>query len=330
VPYTDNYMLSIQRQITPQSILTVSYVGNQGHRILALVSANPGNPALCLSLPGCGPFGEDSTYTDVDGNTVQGTRVGQGPDYGENTSDSSIANSTYDALETTLRYQHNGSQFLLSYTYAKSIDQGSNLGEQLNPIDPRQSRAISAWDLKHAFVASYTLALPFVQLLHKDNRLTDEWSLSGTTRFTTGFPVTLFDNSDNSLLGTLGNGANNYLLDTPQHLPGALAINTNGRNGRPAFNTALFPEENLGQLGSAKRRVFYGPGIENFDMTLQKGVRLARETSMDFRLEAFNVFNHAQFYGPASVDGQEEDPNFGEIVSAQAPRLVQLVAKFSF
>ena len=330
VPYTDNYMLSIQRQITPQSILTVSYVGNQGHRILALVSANPGNPALCLSLPGCGPFGEDSTYTDVDGNTVQGTRVGQGPDYGENTSDSSIANSTYDALETTLRYQHNGSQFLLSYTYAKSIDQGSNLGEQLNPIDPRQSRAISAWDMKHAFVASYTLALPFIQLLHKDNLLTDEWSLSGTTRFTTGFPVTLFDNSDNSLLGTLGNGANNYLLDTPQHLRGALVINTNGRNGRPAFNTALFPEENLGQLGSAKRRVFYGPGIENFDMTLQKGVRLARETSMDFRLEAFNVFNHAQFYGPASVDGQEEDPNFGEIVSAQAPRLVQLVAKFSF
>jgi hypothetical protein len=330
-PYTNNYMLSLQRQITGHTLLTISYVGNQGHRILTLVSANPGDPALCLSLPGCGPFGEDSAYTNSAGQTVQGTRVGQGPNYGENTADKSAANSSYNALETTLRYQHHGSQFLLSYTYAKSIDQGSSLGEQLNPIDPRQSRTISAWDLKHNFVASYTWALPIATLLHKSNRLTEDWSLSGTTRFATGFPVTLFDNSDNSLLGTLGNGANNYLLDTPQYLPGALKINTNGRNGRPAFNTALFPEENLGQLGNAKRRIFYGPGINNFDMALQKNLHFAEAKSLEFRLESFNIFNHTQFYGPASVDGQVEDTqNFGKIVSAAAPRLVQLAAKFSF
>jgi hypothetical protein len=331
VPYINNYMLSIQRQITRDTLLTVSYVGNQGHHILALVSVNLGNPALCLSLPGCGPFGEDSTYTNGAGQTVYGTRVGQGgPDYGENTADKSVANSNYNALETTLRYQRHGSQLLLSYTYAKSIDQGSSIGEQLNPINYRQSRAISAWDQKHDFVGSYTLALPFERLFRTSNRLTEEWSLSGTTRFATGFPVTLYDNSDNSLLGTLGNGANNYLLDTPQYLPGPLKINTDGRNGRPAFNTSLFPEENLGQLGNAKRRNFYGPGISNFDMTLDKNLRLAEAKSLEFRLEAFNTFNHAQFYGPASVDGQIEDPNFGQIVSAAAPRLVQLAAKFTF
>jgi hypothetical protein len=330
VPYINNYMLSIQRQVTRDTLLTVSYVGNQGHHILALVSANPGNPALCLRLDGCGPFGEDSAYTNGAGQAVQGTRVGQGPDYGENTADKSIANSNYNALETTLRYQRHGSQFLLSYTYAKSIDQGSSIGEQLNPINPRQSRAISAWDQKHDFVGSYTLTLPFERLFRNSNRWTEEWSLAGTTRFATGFPVTLFDNSDNSLLGTLGNGANNYLLDTPQYMPGPLKINTNGRNGRPAFNTSLFPEENLGQLGNAKRRNFYGPGISNFDMTLEKNLRLAEAKSLEFRLEAFNTFNHAQFYGPASVDGQIEDPNFGQIVSAAAPRLVQLAAKFTF
>lgn len=329
-PYINSYMLSIQRQITANTVLTVSYVGNQGHRILAVVSVNPGNPALCLSLPGCGPFGEDSTYTNSDGQTVQGIRVGQGSKYGENTSDSSIANSNYNALETTVRYGHNGSQFLLSYAYAKSIDQGSNIGEQLNPIDPRQSRTISAWDQKHSFVASYTWALPFADALHKSNRFTRDWNLSGTTRFATGFPVTLYDNSDNSLLGTLGNGVNNYLLDSPRYVPGSLQINTNGRNGRPAFNTALFPEENLGQLGNAKRRMFYGPGIENFDMTLEKDIRLWETQSLALRFESFNVFNHAQFYGPASVDGQIEDPNFGHIVTAAAPRLVQLAVRFSF
>jgi len=329
-PYINNYMFSIQREITSRAVLTVNYVGNQGHHMLAVIPVNTGNPDLCLSIPGCGPFGEDATYTNSVGQTVQGTRVGQGPDYGENAADESVANSNYNALEATLRYRGNGSQFLLSYAYAKSIDQGSNIGEQLNPINSRQSRAISAWDQKHTFIASYNWSLPVEKVVRRSNRLTTDWSASGSTRFATGFPVTLYDNSDNSLLGTLGNGVNNYLLDTPQYLPGPLKINNNGRNGRPAFNMALFPEEAVGQLGNAKRRVFYGPGINNFDLTLQKTVRLAEARSLDFRVEAFNAFNHTQFYGPASVDGQVEDPNFGHIVGSAAPRLVQLVAKFNF
>ncbi len=339
VPYIENYLFSIQRQLTRSLLLTVSYVGNQGHHILAVSSVNPGNPALCLSLRACGPFGEDATYTSGTGQTIYGTRSGQnggqplvgaGENYGENAEDITSANSNYNALESTLRYRHRGTTFLLSYAYAKSIDQGSNIGEQLNPLNPRQSRTLSAWDQRQTFVASYTLALPVESVFRATNRLTNAWTISGNTRFASGFPVTLYDNSDNSLLGTLGNGVNNYLLDTPQYLPGRLKINKNGRNGRPAFNTSLFPEENVGQLGNAKRRIFYGPGINNFDLTLQKSVRLVEAKSFDFRVEAFNAFNHTQFFGPASVDGQVDDPNFGQIVSAAAPRLMQLVAKFNF
>jgi hypothetical protein len=199
VSYINSYLLSLQRELFGHLLLTMSYVGNQGHHILALVSVNPGDPTLCLSLPGCGPFGEDSTYTNGAGQTVQGTRVGQGPGYGENTADKSIANSNYNALEATLRYEHHGSQFLLSYTYAKSIDQGSNLGEQLDPINPRHSRTISAWDIRHDFVASYKWSIPLDQLSGRSNRLTEDWSIAGTSRFASGLPVTLYDNSDNSL-----------------------------------------------------------------------------------------------------------------------------------
>ena len=340
-PYLNNYMLSYQRQIDRSLLLTTSFVGNQGHRIPTVVSVNPGNPGLCLSLaPACGPFREDNNYTSAGGQTIYGTRSGQNggaqinaasENFGENTSDSTIASSNFNALESTVRYEHGGSQFLLSYTYAKSIDQGSNIGEQLNPINPRQSRTISAWDQKHSFVASYTSALPLQALFRTSNRWTEQWSVSGTTRFATGFPVTLTDNSDYSLLGTLGNGVNNYLLDTPRLLPGrTLGINHDGRNGNPAFDKAVFPEEVLGQVGNAKRRMFYGPGIDNFDLTAQKSIRLKEQEALDLRIEAFNLFNHAQFYGPASVDGQVEDTNYGRIVSAAAPRLMQLVAKFSF
>jgi Carboxypeptidase regulatory-like domain len=340
VPYTENYMLSFQRQITPSMLLTTSYVGNQGHHILALLPTNPSDQALCLSLsqqsevaPGsltCGPFSEDSLITSSTDRVFHGTRVGLGPNYGEDTAQRTIGNSNYNALETNLRYVGRKSDFLLGYTYSKSIDQGSNLGEQLNPLNLRATRAISAFDLKHNFVASYKVEIPFERLFRSTNRLTDGWSVAGTTRFSTGFPVTLYDDSDNSLLGTLGNGINNYLLDTPEYNRGPLDINANPRNGRPEFNTSALASEKLGQLGNAPRRFFYGPGISNFDMTLVKVLRVAESKSLEFRLEAFNVFNHAQFYGPASVDGEVNDPHFGEVVSAAPPRLAQLAMKFTF
>jgi hypothetical protein len=340
VPYTENYMLSFERQITGSALLTTSYVGNQGHHILALLPANPSDQALCLSLsqptevapgsPTCGPFGEDAVITSSTGQVYHGTRVGLGPNYGEDTAQKTIANSNFNALETNLRHVGKSSDFLLGYTYSKSIDQGSNLGEQLNPLNARATRAISAFDMRHNFVASYRANLPVDLLFRRNNRLTGGWSVAGTTRFSTGLPVTLYDDSDNSLLGTLGNGVNNHLLDTPNYNGSSLDINANPRNGRPDFNTAAFSPEALGQLGNASRRFFYGPGVNNFDVTLTKLLRITESKSLEFRLEAFNVFNHAQFYGPASVDGEVNDPHFGDIVSAAAPRLFQLAAKFTF
>jgi hypothetical protein len=342
VPYTENYMFSFERQLTTKALLTMSYVGNQGHHILAVVSANPSDQALCLSLsqpsevaagsPTCGPFAEDAEITSSKGQVYHGTRVGLGPNYREDTAQRTIGNSNYNALEATLRHVGKRSNFLAGYTCSKSIDQASNLGEQLNPLNARTTRAISAWDMRQNFVASYKMALPFDLLFKGSDRLTDGWSLAGTTRFSSGFPVTLYDDSDNSLLGTLGNGINNYLLDTPDYHGAPLDINTNPRNGRPEFDNskAAFTTETPGQLGNVPRRFFYGPGINNFDMTLAKLLRVTESKSLEFRLEAFNVFNHAQFYGAASVNGEVNDPNFGQVVSAAAPRLLQLAARFTF
>jgi Carboxypeptidase regulatory-like domain len=343
VPYTENYMLSFERQITTSTLLTMSYVGNEGHHILAVVSTNPSNQALCLSLsqasevapnsPTCGPFSEDAVITSRSGQVYHGTRVGLGPNYGEDTAQRTIENSSYNALETNLRYIGNRSDFLLAYTYSKSIDQGSNLGEQLNPLNLAATRAISAWDMRHNFVGSFKVTLPFDLLLKRSDRLTNGWSIAGTARFSTGLPVTLSDDSDNSLLGTLGNGINNYLLDTPEYHAAPLDINTNPRNGRPEFNNspAAFTTEAPGQLGNVPRRFFYGPGINNFDMTLSKLLQVTESKSFEFRIEAFNVFNHAQFYGAAAVDGEvNNDPHFGQVVSAAAPRLVQIAVKFAF
>ena len=219
---------------------------------------------------------------------------------------------------------------MVAYTYSKSMDESSSLAEPVNPINPDWSRALSAFDMKHNFVASYAYQLPFARLLGGKNRWTQGWTFSGIARFGTGLPVTLYNNSDSSLLGSIPNGINNNGVDTLNVSSGNPGINPNPRNGRPAFNTSLFSTPQLGQMGNVPRRFFYGPGIENFDMALEKVVPLSESKSLEFRAEAFNVFNHAQFFGAATVNGNISSSSFGTVVSADAPRQMQVALKLHF
>jgi len=339
-PYTESYTLSLERQLDAGSFLTVSYVGSEAHHLLVLTSANPGNPALCLSLsqpsdvmrgtPTCGPFGESGIYTTASGAVIHGTRGPFSSQFAAVTYQKTIANSNYDALQINLRHNSGPLEFMAGYTYSKSLDQSSSLAEAVNPIDAELSRALSAFDMRHNFVVSYNWRLPISKLLRRNNRWTGGWGVSGISRFATGFPVTLYNNNDTSLLGTIPNGINNNGVDTPNVATGNLALNTNPRNGMHAFNTALFSLPSLGQMGNAPRRFFYGPGISNLDMALRKDMQFSESRSLELRLETFNILNHAQFYGPAAVDGNITSANFGKIVSAAAPRLMQLAAKFNF
>ena len=83
-------------------------------------------------------------------------------------------------------------------------------------------------------------------------------------------------------------------------------------------------------MGNVPRRFFYGPGIENFDMALEKVLTLTESKSLEVRAEAFNVFNHAQFFGAATVNGNISSSAFGTVVSADAPRQMQVAVKFRF
>jgi hypothetical protein len=342
IPYTEEYMVSLEREIADKTLVSVSYVGSQAHRLIVLEEANPGNPALCLSLsqtsqvaagsPTCGPFGESNVYMSAANPTVSiyGTRGPLGSNFGSDTNQSTIGNSNYNALEVSVRHNSRRLQLLASYTYAKSLDQSSNLGEEVNPVNPALSRALSAFDIRQNFVISYNYALPFDRLFGA-NRWAQGWQLSGITHFSSGFPVTLFNYGDNSLLGAEPNGVNNFGVDEPQYTPGNLALNSNPRNGNPYFNTSLFSLQPLGEPGNARRRFFSGPGLDNYDFALLKDLRLTESKSLQFRLEAFNIFNHAQFYGPASVNGNiNAGQSFGTVVSAASPRLMQAAVKFSF
>ena len=336
-PYAENFTLSVERQFNASSFLRVAYVGAQAHHLLVIEEANPGNPALCLALsrpsevlPGtatCGPFGESSAYVTPSGQAIQGTRGPFPAAFGGISYQKTIGNSNFNALEITVRRSAGPLELLAGYTYGKSIDQSSSLAEAVNPLNPSLDRAPSAFDMTHNFVASYRYAIPSPP---RWKAALGGFELSGITRISTGFPVTLFNNEDTSLLGTVPNGINNNGVDTPDFTPGALDVNRDPRNGQPAFNSALFSLPALGQIGTAARRFFYGPGIANFDMALAKNLSFSETRALQLRVEAFNLWNHAQFYGPAAVNGNIGSANFGQITSAAPPRLVQLAMEFSF
>jgi hypothetical protein len=333
LPYTEEYQLSIERQLSTGTLLTVSYVGTQGHHLLSSLQANPGNPALCLSVDDptevtdnnvCGPGGENGVYHPITGGTINSTRGPFGASFSSDGYFITNGQSSYNSLQFSLRQRISRLEFLVGYTYGKSLDNGSGYGEQINFLDPNQ-KSLSSFDVRHNFVVSYDYRLPF-DLLHGPSRLVKGWRLSGITRFSTGQPVTLVETDDNSLLGTSGAGAISLPIDTPNYTPGSLNI-SDPRSGQPYFNTALFTPELKGTLGNSRRRFFAGPGLNNWDIALLKDTMIKEGINAEFRAELFNAFNHAQFLSP---DGNVNSPSFGFVTNANPPRIMQLSLKLLF
>jgi len=261
---------------------------------------------------------------------INGTRGPLGPNFGSDTYQATIGRSNYNSFQVSLRHTSGRLNLSAGYTYGKSLDDSSNLGEEVNPINPSLSYGLSSFDIRHNFVVSYNYRVPVETLFHSSNRWTLGWELSGIAHVSTGLPVTLFSYGDNSLLGAEPNGINNYSVDEPDFTPGPLDFNHNPRNGQAYFNLSLFSQNQLGTPGTAKRRFFSGPGLNNFDMALLKNLQLSESNSLQFRVEAFNIFNHTQFFGPQAVDGNIDNATFGRIVNAAPPRLLQLSVKFLF
>jgi len=261
---------------------------------------------------------------------VNGTRGPLGSNFGSNALQSAIGYANYNALELSARHTSGRLEFSAAYTYSKSLDQSSNIGEEVNPFNPALSYALSSFDVTHNFVFSYEYQLPVDRLVHP-NRLSRGWSLSGITRFASGFPVTMTNNGDNSLIGTNPNGVNNSSIDEPDYSGAPLHLSRNPRvNGNNYFDATAFSMNALGTPGNAKRRFFHGPGADDYDMAIAKNLPLTEAKALLFRVEAFNVFNHTQFNGPGSVDGNIGSSTFGAAIGAAPPRILQGELKFNF
>ena len=338
-PYAESWMLSVQRQLSSDTVLSVSYVGNQGRHLMVIDEANPSTPSVCLSVsqasevaPGsnvCGPFAETGTFTQASGQVIEARQQlgpNGGTEFGSTGWFRTMGSSAYHALEATLHYTKGETSVLAGYTFSKAMDDSSSATEQVYPFSPGLEWALSAFNIKQNFVFSYSYELPFARISNWKNQLTKGWVLSGSTRLSSGFPVTITENDDASLIGNTSVGPTGS-ADEPNCAPGKLLLQTNPRKGGTYFNTTLFTSETLGQFGNAKRRFFSGPGLNNSNMALDKEVHFSEARVLELRFEFFNVFNHAQFITPS---GLISSGSFGTVTSANDPRIGQVAAKFRF
>jgi len=361
LPYAEHFNFSIQRQLSRSTVLTLSYVGTEGHRLIAQTEANPGDPTLCrqLAAEGCGPNGEQNFYT-VGANTIYGTRdkllnpnvcqASTSPTlcfgYG-NTFTNLVANSIYHSGAATVERKAGDVTFLAAYTFAKAIDDSSAFGEMINFQNAKLSRGLSSTDVQHNFVVSYIWQMPFDRLTHAMPRLMKGWQLQGITRFSTGFPVQMGEGNpidsgsplcpsnlclgDASLVGSPSTDMPNLVgpihKSNPRSTPGTFTyFNQSAFTGTQCANVSgVLTGPDCGSFGTANRRFFHGPGFNNTDFGITKIVPVKEAMNFEIRAEFFNIFNHTQFSNPS---GDISSSNFGNVTNARAPRIGQLSAKF--
>jgi len=214
LPFAEHFNLSIQRELSKSTVLTVAYVGTEGHHLITQQEANPGDAVLCQQLTGqgafdttagtagCGPGNENDVFQLPSGNFVYSTRHSLlNPNFcpgsalqvcygSNNTYTFTTANSIYNAAEITVERKASDFTFLAAYTFARGLDNSSAFNDLVNFANPKLSRGLSSSDITHNFVASYVWAIPLDRAFsNAPKRLTQGWQVQGITRFSTGFPV---------------------------------------------------------------------------------------------------------------------------------------------
>jgi hypothetical protein len=334
-----HYNLSLQRQLDKSTVLTMAYVGTLAHHVQNGVNLLYGSASLCQSLPNCGPFGEGGVY-QLNGQTIYGSLIGPidnqtiSPNYHNASGGPVVAfaqatylqnsgNSNYNSLQLSAERRSRDITYLLSYTYAKSLDSYS---AEFDPRNPPSNYGLSQWDMRHNFVASYNWNLPFERFMGP-HRYSLGWQITGISRFNTGTPVNLQSTNTDFALTNIG-------LDYPNQIAPIQKLNPHAP-AHTFFNTSAFASnlscgfEVCGVTGSAKQFLFHGPGTINTDAGVEKDTKLTERTQLNLRIEMFNVFNHANFLTSAT-QGNPSSGQFGQVTNTAPARIGQISGKIIF
>jgi hypothetical protein len=384
-PYMQQWHFDIQHELPSHTVLTVSYVGSKGTHLgrqsdlnqlyPTPAAQNPYHQGQIISAADCASLtnvGLPTVSGVVNGITLTGpvaynlqTACGNDPNpyrpfYGISTITrlTDQASSTYNALQVSARKNVGSLSLSVAYTYSHAIDDASDRydGTFVNSYDFASSRASSSFDERHSLNVGYVYDIPIFTKSGLAHALLGGWQYSGIAGFSTGIPLTLTDGTtygDNAGVGNaVGSGSYVDKIGDP-----SANIPPNSELAGPSYskffyNPGAFAIPTGLTFGNSGRDSLRNPGRTNFDMAMFKHFAIKENIAIEFRAEAFNIFNHPEWSGPGATAGMScgagpnnsaGDPscilpvsqggsgaNLFEINSAHLPRILQFGLKFLF
>ncbi|MGH9436714.1 MAG: carboxypeptidase regulatory-like domain-containing protein [Terriglobia bacterium] len=356
IPTTYNLNVGIQSKLPFGMVGDVSYVGSLSNHQLQYMNVNPVPFGADFQ-----PQNQDPTLQALQPNALLGSNallpqfLRQYTGYGDINERMFSGNSNYNALQISLqRRVASGLFFGLSYTWSKCLDTTDSDSDAIR-FDQYTHTALygpCGTSVPQSLVINYVYNVPSLPtgLGGFNNRFTraifNHWQVSGISTFQSGTPFGV--NLDVAGVSGLN------ITGTPSWGPAPVCIGdpSAGISGSPfnRINASAFAVPAVGSIGlGCSRNFMYGPGISDWDVSLQKNIPLTERVRLELRGEAFNIFNHTQFSGvqntidfsglnspvvtnlPFNANGVLVNTGgFGAVSGSRSPRILQLVAKIVF
>jgi len=332
-PYIHNWNFGIQHSLFGRYLVEVRYVGSKGTHLPRNIEANPA------------VYGPGATAQNADQRRIYAGCPANGGacTFSTIAELANITNSTYEAGQASLsRRFAAGLGFNLSYWYSKALDDLSSMNlagassQPLagandlaqNPFDLAAEHGPSLFDARHRFVASGSWEPRIAKDAPAAVRMVfGGWQLNVIASRNSPTPFTVYDSTNVSLQAN-----SPPISGYPASRPNLIGNPNSGPHTvqqwlTPAAFQRLDPVTQAGQFGNAGRDIARGPAFSDLDASVTRTFKLAETVRLQFRAESFNLANHANFGLPVA---DLNTPNFGQILSALSPRLMQFALKLTY
>jgi hypothetical protein len=317
-PSYQDYNLSLQHEIMPNTVFEIGYVGTKGTHLLGDVDLN--QPQVAARLAN-------------EADNVNAIRPYQG--YAAIGDRSPVYTSNYNSLQASLnRRMSHGLTLGVSYTWSKLLTtnpQDRSLAAA-DTYNLRSNYGLSTLNTPQMLIVSYVYQEPFFKNQRGLGWVLGGWELSGIANFQTGQSVSVTQNADP--FAVAGNGGLGMTASTAQIRADQIGNPSGPKKILEYFNTAAFTVAS-GHFGTSAPGAVLGPGFQRWDTSLLKNVKFGERATLQLRLETFNTFNHTSpseicGIGTVSTTCIVASGNFGQVTSYHIPRELQIGAKVTF
>jgi len=354
LPTVYNYSLSVQSRLPGQLVLDTAYVGSQSRHLLQRINLNAIDYNATFAAQNQDPTKVAASPTAVLGNNaLDRDFLRPYPGFGDITLRQFGGTANYNSLQVSLNRRFSNQFFMqMSYTWAKALGTTSGDDDYIR-IDANTRKANYApltFDRRQTLAINYVWEVPKGSNLFGHNRaagvVLDGWQLSGLTRMQTGAPRSI----GYSIPGIGNQNLTGSYTEGTRVIATGVSPNTGSDNPYNRINPAAFGLPYVGSRGlDIGQNYLTDPGINNWDISVQKEFSIKERCHIQFRVDAFNAFNHTQFNGlnatmnftsltnptvtnlPFKADGSVNNINgFGTVSGARDPRFLQTLIRFTF